>query len=430
MSDIAVHIENLSKSYQISHLKSGQNIARYKTLQDEILRFPRRILSGLRGMGAEDRETVWALKDVSFDVYQGDVVGIIGRNGAGKSTLLKILSRITDPTGGRADIYGKVGSLLEVGTGFHQELTGRENIFLNGAILGMRRHEIISRFDEIVAFAEVEKYIDTPVKFYSSGMYVRLAFAVAANLVPEILIVDEVLAVGDAQFQKKCLGKMGEVASQGRTVLFVSHNMSSIAQLCNRGVLLNSGQVVTMGPVGNVVDAYLKTVSEENIREVVFPERSDSAASFTRFSMTNARGEQTRIFSNSEGFTFEIEYVVNQTLSDDHIFLLIDRVDGLLILKAADDDYGQTIDPVREPGRYKTKIRFPGNILNEGLYQFRVVFGKRHGVQYEERAGFSFEIEDWNDYTNSSFGKRNGTLLMPLVWSEININAEFGEVTD
>jgi len=220
--------------------------------------------------------------------------------------------------------------------------------------------------------------------------------------------VDEVLAVGDAQFQKKCLGKMGEVASAGRTVLFVSHNMSLIAQLCNRGILLNSGQVVKMGPVGDVVDAYLKTVSEENISEVVFPERPDAVVGFTRFSMSNARGEQTRVFSNSEGFTFEIEYIVNQTLSDDHIYLLIERADGLLIIKAADDDYGQTIDHVRKPGRYKTRIQFPGNILNEGLYQFRVVFGKRRGFHHEERAGFSFEIEDWNDYTNSSFGKRNG----------------------
>jgi hypothetical protein len=197
--------------------------------------------------------------------------------------------------------------------------------------------------------------------------------------------------------------------------------MSAVVQLCKRGVLLNSGQVGTIGSISDVVDTYMRTVIEEKISEVVFPERPDSKTSFTRFSMSNDRGEQTRVFSNSEGFTLEIEYVVNQKLSDDHLYLLLERIDGLLILKAADDDYGQTIDLVREPGCYKTKIRFPGNILNAGAYQFRMVFGKRQGDKYDERAGFSFEIEDWNDYTNSSFGKRNGMLLMPIAWSQTKV---------
>jgi lipopolysaccharide transport system ATP-binding protein len=323
-----------------------------------------------------------------------------------------------------------MGSLLEIGTGFHPELTGRENIFLNGAILGMRRTEIAAKFDEIVAFAEVERFIDTPVKHFSSGMYVRLAFAVAAHLTADILIVDEVLAVGDAQFQKKCLGKMGEVASQGRTVLFVSHNMSTVVQLCNRGLLLNAGQIVSMGPIGNIVDAYQKTLSEETAAEMVFPEQPDSVAQFTRFSMSDIRGNQARVFSSSDGFTIEVEYAVNQTLQDDHIFILIDRADGLLILKAADDDFGRTTNPVRPPGRYRTSIRFPGNILNEGVYQFRLVMGKRHGVQYDARTGFSFEIEDWNDYTNSSFGKRNGALLLPLEWIQAGLPSQQDRSTE
>lgn len=252
MNDVAIRVEGLGKEYRL-----GAQQERYHTLGDQIRKWTsvRRLFS--RAKRAEFRPPFWALKDVSFEVKRGEVVGIIGRNGAGKSTLLKILSRITEPTEGGADIHGRVGSLLEVGTGFHPELTGRENVFLNGAILGMRRAEIVRKFDEIVAFAEVEKFIDTPVKHYSSGMYMRLAFAVAAHLDPEILVVDEVLAVGDAQFQKKCLGKMGEVAKGGRTVLFVSHNMTAIHTLCTRAVLLRPGQPAKDGPVSDMISEYL-----------------------------------------------------------------------------------------------------------------------------------------------------------------------------
>ena len=256
MSDVVIRVEDLSKQYRI-----GGPQARYKTIREsltEAVQAPfRRLSSVVRGQSsAVSNETIWALKDVSFQVQRGEVVGIIGRNGAGKTTLLKILSRITKPTEGWADIHGRVGSLLEVGTGFHPELTGRENLYLNGAILGMRRAEIERKFDEIVAFAEIEKFMDTPVKHYSSGMYVRLAFAVAAHLEPEILLVDEVLAVGDAAFQKKCLGKMGEVAREGRTVLFVSHNMAAIQQLCTRGVLLEFGRLTYIGPARETVAKY------------------------------------------------------------------------------------------------------------------------------------------------------------------------------
>jgi lipopolysaccharide transport system ATP-binding protein len=281
MSDIAIKCEQLSKRYRIGEQEH------YKTLRDVIadtaaapFRRLRSVFANGNGNaeaagsssgasssdpGSSPSNTIWALDDVSFEVKRGEIVGLIGRNGAGKSTLLKILSRITKPTKGHAEIHGRVGSLLEVGTGFHPELTGRENIYLNGAILGMRRAEIERKFDEIVAFAEVERFIDTPVKRYSSGMYVRLAFAVAAHMETEILLVDEVLAVGDAQFQKKCLGKIGDVARHGRTVLFVSHNMSAIQLLCSRAVRLGSGRVVGQGPAREQVEDYLKVVKNISV---------------------------------------------------------------------------------------------------------------------------------------------------------------------
>ncbi|HEX6823784.1 MAG TPA: ABC transporter ATP-binding protein [Candidatus Sulfotelmatobacter sp.] len=259
MTDIAIRCEGLAKRYEIGEREA------YKTIRDVITdavaapfrRLRSAALRSSNGNGSQDKPTIWALKDVSFEIKRGEVVGIIGRNGAGKSTLLKILSRITEPTRGSVEVWGRVGSLLEVGTGFHPELTGRDNIFLNGAILGMKKTEIARKFDEIVAFAEVEKFIDTPVKRYSSGMYVRLAFAVAAHMETEILLVDEVLAVGDAQFQKKCLGKMDDIAKHGRTVLFVSHSMASVQTLCERAVLLNRGMVETDGRVDEVVTIYL-----------------------------------------------------------------------------------------------------------------------------------------------------------------------------
>ena len=254
MSDAVITVENLSKRYLIGHRSGKEGPYRYTALRDVIGRearnFVRKAVNLFRGqqvVQGDKVEEFWALKDVSLEIKQGEVVGIIGRNGAGKSTLLKVLSRITEPTKGRVLLRGRVASLLEVGTGFHPELTGRENIFLNGAILGMTQREIRKKFDEIVAFAGVERFLDTPVKRYSSGMYVRLAFAVAAHLEPEILIVDEVLAVGDAEFQKKCLGKMGEVARGGRTVVFVSHNMAAMKSLTTRGIVLDSGRAVFSG---------------------------------------------------------------------------------------------------------------------------------------------------------------------------------------
>lgn len=263
MPDAIIKIEKLSKSYLVGH-RTGQQ-ARYTALRDVIVReardFARKAVDAFRGrqiVQGDEIEEFWALKDVTFDVKKGEVIGIIGRNGAGKSTLLKILSRVTEPTKGRVILGGRTASLLEVGTGFHSELTGRENIYLNGTILGMTRNEIRKKFDEIVAFSEVEKFLDTPVKYYSSGMYVRLAFAVAAHLEPEILIVDEVLAVGDVKFQEKCLGKIKDVAAGGRTVLFVSHNMSAVMQLTGRAVVLSQGAVAYIGATADAIEKYLQ----------------------------------------------------------------------------------------------------------------------------------------------------------------------------
>lgn len=309
MSDIAVRVENLGKMYRI-----GGPQEKYVTLRDTISSAaiaPFRKVRGLmRGESASGlKEEIWALKDVSFEVKHGEVIGIIGRNGAGKSTLLKVLSRITEPTTGCAHIYGRVGALLEVGTGFHPELTGRENVYLNGAILGMSRNDIERKFDEIVDFAGVEKFIDTPVKHYSSGMGLRLGFAVAAYLEPEILVVDEVLAVGDTQFQKKCLGKMSSVANEGRTVLFVSHNMAAVSNLCPKSILLESGTLRSFDTTPSAIQKYLKTPSATNID---LSERSDRRGTgqirFKRLSIVNEQGVETTTLQSAERVSFEIEY--------------------------------------------------------------------------------------------------------------------------
>jgi lipopolysaccharide transport system ATP-binding protein len=413
MSQPAIRALDLSKEYRIGAIQQS-----YDTFRDAIVRAVSEPLRRLRYGKKQNTSTLWALRDVSFEVQPGDVVGVIGRNGAGKSTLLKLLSRITEPTLGRIEIRGSVASLLEVGTGFHPELTGRENISLNGAILGMTRQEIQATFADIVEFAELEKFIDTPVKRYSSGMYMRLAFSVAAHLKPQILLVDEVLAVGDASFQRKCLGKMDSVAKEGRTVLFVSHNMAAVRQLCTRGVMLSKGTVVAQGDIEDVVGEYLTGVSEDITEEVVFAEREGTPAQFTRLCLRNDKGEKTTLFSNSEKFTLEIEYLVRETLRDDHIFVVLSRADGLMLLKAADDDGGQEGLSVRTPGRYVAQVEFPGGILNEGAYQYRVVLGKRRGIHHDVQTGSYFEIEDNTNYTESCFGKRDGVLLFPLEWRD------------
>jgi lipopolysaccharide transport system ATP-binding protein len=345
MSDVVINIDGLGKKYQIGSLLKG-----HYRLTDQLgdmfvspFRRAGNLIRGRGGGAAELNETIWALKDVSFQVRPGEVIGIIGRNGAGKSTLLKILAGITDPTEGYADIYGRVGSLLEVGTGFHPELTGRENIYLNGAILGMKKAEIESKMDAIVAFAEIDRFLDTPVKHYSSGMYVRLAFSVAAHLEPEILIVDEVLAVGDMAFQRKCLGKMDDVAHEGRTVLFVSHNMGLLQQLCERGIFLAQGSVHTDGGIAEAVDAYLQTLEQALAQDL--SERRD------RKGVGKARLVRTEISANGHGSSSRSIIRTGQPARFD--FWVDALLPGLGCDFSIHDNIGQPIT------NFKSKVRGP-----------------------------------------------------------------------
>jgi len=328
------------------------------------------LLTGKPVITGDTLEEVWALKDVSFEIKRGEAVGIIGRNGAGKSTLLKILSRITEPTEGRVTIRGRVASLLEVGTGFHSELTGRENIYLNGTILGMTRAEIKRKFDEIVAFSEVERYLDTPVKRYSSGMYVRLAFSVAAHLEPEILVVDEVLAVGDAAFQKKCLGKMEDVAHEGRTVLFVSHNMAAINAICEKSILLQSGTIRQIGSSADIVSLYLQSDVNKGNEIKWICGIGDETFRLFRVCLKNIFGYMSNQINIQEPFYIEFEFEVGDGAEDIRLGFRIISSEGCIVLTSEDGDYLDVSK--REPGRYIISAIIPENFLNSGLYYVTV----------------------------------------------------------
>jgi lipopolysaccharide transport system ATP-binding protein len=372
MDDIAIHAEGLSKQYHI-----GKEQAKYQTLRDTLadafvapFRRAGKLLRGQATGAAELDETFWALKDISFEVKRGEVVGIIGRNGAGKSTLLKILSRITEPTTGFADIYGRVGSLLEVGTGFHDELTGRENIYLNGAMLGMKRAEIDRKIDEIVAFSEVEKFIDTPVKHYSNGMYLRLAFAVAAHLEPEILLVDEVLAVGDDRFQKKCLNKMQDVGQQGRTVFFVSHSMPAITRLCERVILLDAGKIIADGPAHQVVGTYLNSgLGITTAREWPDLTRApgDDVVRLCGVRVRTEDGKLADALDIRRPIALEMEYEVLQPGYILMAYYAVLNEEGVIVFTTIDTD--PTWRRRRRPtGRYISTAWIPGNYLAEGTF--------------------------------------------------------------
>jgi lipopolysaccharide transport system ATP-binding protein len=335
MSDVALRVHGLSKQYRIGEI--GR--ARYETLRDKLAFLPRRLLG--RSRAVKPDSTIWALDDVSFDLDKGGALAVIGRNGAGKSTLLKILSRITEPTRGYADIYGRVGALLEVGTGFHPELTGRENVFLNGAILGMSKPEITSRLDEIIAFAEVEHFADTPVKYYSSGMYLRLAFSVAAHMEPEILIVDEVLAVGDMAFQRKCMGKMGAVSREGRTVLFVSHNMGAVTRLCTTGLVLERGRVSFHGHVSDAVAHYHQLVvtssdaqASGRAAHVLFEEEPQPEAEYaiTRVEVLDKKGAPMPTISTWDTVRFRFHIYARSTLQRGSVILEIRTIEGTRVI--------------------------------------------------------------------------------------------------
>lgn len=373
----AIIVENLSKKFQIGKFQSS-----YPTMREVLsnaCRAPfsklKTILSSKSPSSSENRETLWALKDVSFEVKHGEVVGIVGGNGAGKSTLLKVLSRITRPTYGKAVLHGRLGSLLEVGTGFHPDLTGRENIFLNGAILGMRRQEIIRQFSEIVAFAEIEKFIDTPVKFYSSGMYIRLAFAVAAHLEPEILIVDEVLAVGDVRFQRKCLGKMKDIAQHGRTVLFVSHNIPAVRSFCSTAILLEEGQLKAKGDTDSVIREYLNSYSSQEGKCLWEDGKGPSNGSFRFLSVCLKNGEGSLLHSVpiSQDTVIEIEYEVEKKGSQVGFSCMLFDMEGQCIFSSLNNLEAEYYGNQLSLGIYRTTCHLPGHLLNEGRFYISLV---------------------------------------------------------
>ncbi len=390
MSDIAIHTENLGKLYRI-----GEHQGAYKTLRETIVSafsVPLRHLNRnpQSSILNPQSDCIWALKNISFEVKRGEVVGIIGRNGAGKTTLLRILSRITEPTEGWAEIRGRVGSLLEVGTGFHPELTGRENIYLNGAILGMKKAEIDRKFDEIVAFAEVERFIDTPVKRYSSGMRVRLAFAVAAHLEPEILLVDEVLAVGDAAFQKKCLGKMGNVAKEGRTVLFVSHNMAAVINLCGRAILLDEGKLVLNGQPDTVIGNYLtRTTPSSGCWNVDRAKLEGSGpVQITAIDVLDLGGEPLQDLTTGGGFVLRAQYELeeNVKIPSASFVVRLKNYMGVEVLRLSNTPIsGFPIESLSGKGQIDLVI--PVLPFTEGKYSFDVAVGRK-------RQGFYTELID------------------------------------
>ena len=393
MSDFALRVENLGKQYKI-----GMAVTRYNTLREAISEKFNASMQRLRN-GADQPNKIWALRNITFDVRKGQVLGVIGRNGAGKSTLLKILSRVTDPTEGSVEVTGRVGSLLEVGTGFHPDLTGRENIFLNGAILGMKNKEIERRFDEIVAFSEVEQFIDTPVKRYSSGMYLRLAFAVAAHLEPEILVVDEVLAVGDAEFQRKCLGKMSDVAQQGRTVLFVSHNMSAILRLTEEALVIDKGRLALRAPTPQAVDYYLsRGFSQEGQHIWLADEIPADAAPFCPkvVRVRNSQGKVNDSVRSVDPITIEVEYTLQSAITGLRVGIYLMSSRGEYIFTSFDTDEPSLYDrfSVRPAGHYTSHCTIPADYLNEGRFVIGInasSFRVRRYFQDEQALSFTVD---------------------------------------
>ena len=416
-----IKADNLGKRYVLSHREQE----RYLALRDVMARSVRTLGQKLRHPFAPHRQTVtredfWALKDISFEIGQGDRVGIIGRNGAGKSTLLKILSRITEPSAGRVAINGRVASLLEVGTGFHPELTGRENIFLNGAILGMSRAEISRKFDEIVDFAEVERFLDTPVKRYSSGMYVRLAFAVAAHLEPEILVVDEVLAVGDLQFQKKCLGKMQDVGKEGRTVLFVSHNMQAIRQLCDRAIMLKSGTLQHDGEVGETIDVYLREGyagdGEPRLVEAIDALPADPSFRLERITLRQEGAAVGQFVENGKPLEVEVGFRVLEKTTGLRVYIDLYDDQETLLFRTFHDENNDGI-PTVEPGQYNATVLIPDNLLAPLRYELRVqagIFNVRNCIPAPGIA-LPIQVENTGRYNRAYLGDSFRGKLAPVM---------------
>lgn len=417
----ALEVQNVGKAYLLKH--DPDAAVRYLSLRDAIGNSFNNIFSA-RKDGKKFEEVFWALDNISFNVAHGEKIGIIGRNGAGKSTLLKIIARITTPSRGRLKISGHVASLLEVGTGFHPELTGRENIFLNGSILGMSRSDIRLKFDEIVSFAEVERFLDTPVKRYSSGMYMRLAFAVAAHLEPEILIVDEVLAVGDAAFQKKCLGKMEEVGQEGRTVLFVSHNMGAISEFCDRAILLNQGLILADGTPKEIIPMYSGKSPENHSGIKNLPINSSAECSITSIAFTTSDSGTRTVFDSTEDIGIEISFLVRERLSELQITITISR-DGIDIFHAFDNDAYDEIIPTYA-GSYMYKYIIPKMVLKEGSYTTRITAGMPHKLIQDINSNLHFEVisQNINMSKKSYRHDRTGYVISPGTWAKIKLNQD------
>jgi lipopolysaccharide transport system ATP-binding protein len=402
VSDIAIRVDGLGKQYRI-----GGPVAQYRTLRDTIansIHTPLRAVRSLLGRNGALRkaggsETFWALKGVSFELNCGEVLGVIGRNGAGKSTLLKVLSRITEPSVGYAEVLGRVGSLLEVGTGFHPELTGRENVYLNGAILGMKRAEIDRKFEEIVAFAEVERFLDTAVKHYSSGMYLRLAFAIAAHLEPEILIVDEVLAVGDAAFQKKCLGKMRDVSEEGRTVLFVSHNMAVVTRLCGRALWLDKGAIAFDGPCSEAVDRYLKAGNPGDEATDLDTSKSvtrsgTGGARIIRVRLEDRHGEAASTFGIGEPFVLRITVRLTEPVSRMSVGAEVRTPSGVPLLNLRSDSEAVEFGPYQAGDDIEFAVGIPGLPVYPGAYRADLWVAELCGKRIDQvHDAVAFEIE-------------------------------------
>ncbi|HLO28388.1 MAG TPA: ABC transporter ATP-binding protein [Anaerolineales bacterium] len=417
MSEAVIQVRNLGKRYRI-----GGRQEAYGTLRDAISSAAIAPLRWLNNQRHNDRpQEFWALRNISFEVKPGEVLGIIGRNGAGKSTLLKILSRVTYPTEGRADIHGRVGSLLEVGTGFHPELTGRENIFLNGAVLGMKRAEIQRKFDEILAFAEIEQFLDTPVKRYSSGMYTRLAFAVAAHLEPDILIVDEVLAVGDAAFQKKCLGKIGNEAKNGRTVLFVSHNMVALQSLCNRVIRIHKGQVVDEGQPALVISNYLQA-SLMGLTEQVWDDPETAPGNHKvrihRVCVRREGGEASDLITMRTPIVMEFEFwnLIQDAYLEPNIQLISQH--GIVAFASSPTEEAGWHRRPSPIGLFRCKCYIPGDLLITG--QYHVMFSiikDSHYIAYQQEDILAFDVQDAAELRAGWYGEMVGVVRPLLKWS-------------
>jgi lipopolysaccharide transport system ATP-binding protein len=430
LGEIAVNVENLGKQYRLGGPQASHN-----TLRDALsaaVRAPFRRLpthrraTDLRPAGhksAENRHnrTLWALKDISMDVQQGQVVGIIGRNGAGKSTLLKILSGITEPSEGEVRIRGRVGSLLEVGAGFHSELTGRENIYLSGAVLGMRKAEIEHKFDAIVAFSELERFLDTPVKYYSSGMYVRLGFAVAAHMEPEILLVDEVLAVGDAAFQKKCLGKMGAVTQEGRTVFFVSHNMLAVSGLCQRAFWLHDGRIEREGEATSVVSDYLQSnlsLQSEQVWDDIRTAPGNDVVRLRKVCAQVKDGEPAGPITMRTPFSVQIELWNLAPNARLHVNLHLITEEQVTALGTSSSDEPEWRGRPWPVGRYRCECQIPENLLNSGVHRISVLVIKDNSsIVYKHEDALSFNVMDPADREGGWYGKGSGAVRPALDWA-------------